>query len=155
MSIDLLASPSTLPGAELLPAVGLGVASHLGVFIHGEWHREAGTLLRLYLLLASLIFFYELIVNDQGRSKALRAGVSIIGCYNAGLFTSMTIYRSFFHCLRDFPGPKLARITKFWHIYQCRGSKNHLVLESLRREYGDYVRTGMSRAMSSLCPLLY
>ncbi|KAL8651746.1 MAG: hypothetical protein Q9210_003077 [Variospora velana] len=54
----------------------------------------------------------------------------------------MTVYRKFFHRLRHFPGPWMAGITKFWHVYHCATSQNHLLLDRLHDEYGQFVRTG-------------
>ena len=60
------------------------------------------------------------------------------------LLTSIAVYRVLFHRLSraGFPGPPLARISKFWHVWACRDSKNHLVLDRLAQVYGDFVRTG-------------
>ncbi|KUI71889.1 Tryprostatin B 6-hydroxylase [Cytospora mali] len=62
--------------------------------------------------------------------------------YCTGLFTSITIYRLYFHRLSSFPGPCIAGFTKFWHVWKCRRGKNHLVIEELRQQYGSIIRTG-------------
>ncbi|KAL9593418.1 MAG: hypothetical protein Q9179_005896 [Wetmoreana sp. 5 TL-2023] len=49
-----------------------------------------------------------------------------------------------FHRLRNFPGPRFAAVSKLWHIWQCRDSRNHLVLEDLRRQYGSFVLTALT-----------
>ncbi|KAL8754101.1 MAG: hypothetical protein Q9184_005223 [Pyrenodesmia sp. 2 TL-2023] len=54
----------------------------------------------------------------------------------------MTVCRRFFHRLRHFPGPWTAGITKFWHVYHCATSQNHLLLDRLHGQYGQFVRTG-------------
>ena len=61
--------------------------------------------------------------------------------YLAFLFTSMSIYRVFFQRLCGFPGPILARASKSWHFAHCLDSKNHILLERLRQQIGDFVRT--------------
>ena len=47
-----------------------------------------------------------------------------------------------FHPLHHFPGPALAKVSKLWNVAHCLGSKNHLLLDGLHKEYGDFVRTG-------------
>lgn len=56
----------------------------------------------------------------------------------------MTIYRLFFHPLRRFPGPVLARVSKLWHVFHCINSRNYLLLDKLHLQYGEFVRTGES-----------
>ena len=58
------------------------------------------------------------------------------------LFSSIIIYRLFFHPLRHFPGSKLAAASKLWHISKCGNGKNFRVLEDTRHQYGQFVRTG-------------
>ncbi|KAF2199990.1 cytochrome P450 monooxygenase-like protein [Delitschia confertaspora ATCC 74209] len=64
------------------------------------------------------------------------------GSYLTSLFASMIIYRLCFHPLKNFPGPKLAAVTKFWHVYRSRNSTNYLVMEEIHKQYGNLVRTG-------------
>ncbi|KAJ5931968.1 hypothetical protein N7516_006457 [Penicillium verrucosum] len=47
-----------------------------------------------------------------------------------------------FHRLKHFPGPKLAAVTKLWHVWKCRDSRGHLVLQEWYEKYGEFVRTG-------------
>ncbi|KAK4200392.1 putative cytochrome P450 E-class, group I [Triangularia verruculosa] len=127
--------PSTVlySGAALL-----GVTSHLAVFIRGEWHMQAPILFWVYNFLIIFIF----IIFQQHRPNPFRATIFIATSYNIGLFTSISVYRLYFHRLRHFPGPKPAAVTKFWHVWQCRHGKNHLVIERLRAKYGTVIRTG-------------
>ncbi|OOF94575.1 hypothetical protein ASPCADRAFT_26369, partial [Aspergillus carbonarius ITEM 5010] len=68
--------------------------------------------------------------------------ISVTTGYLVSLLSSITIYRAFFHPLRHFPGPFGARISKLWHVWQVRDSKNYRVLDNLHTQYGDFVRTG-------------
>ncbi|OQE89490.1 hypothetical protein PENNAL_c0014G05119 [Penicillium nalgiovense] len=54
------------------------------------------------------------------------------------------VYRLIFHRLKYFPGPKLAAVSKLWHVWKCRDSRGHLVLEAWHEKYGEFVRTGPS-----------
>ncbi|OKO95665.1 Tryprostatin B 6-hydroxylase [Penicillium subrubescens] len=60
------------------------------------------------------------------------------------MFTSITIYRLFFHRIGHFPGPRAAAVSKLWSVYKCRDSRNHLFLDGLHKKYGNFVRTGPS-----------
>jgi cytochrome P450 family 628 len=63
----------------------------------------------------------------------------------AGLYSSMPLYRAFFHQLSVYPGPFLARLSNFY-ITAKSVKKLHLfeVVQKLHAQYGDYVRIGTS-----------
>lgn len=145
-----IASPRKM---SILIAAGiLGPLAHWLLFIHGEWHLQAATVVIFHATTICLLLGFG--VQTQG---SLRGGVSITGftllCYLIGLFTSIATYRARFHRLRNFPGPRLAAMSKLWHVWQCRDSRNHLVLERLRQQYGPFVRTGgfLSRCHHPSC----
>jgi tryprostatin B 6-hydroxylase len=119
----------------------LAVASHLALFIRGEWHMKAPLLVKIYSTVTLIIFFAGF-YHGYGAGLSLRYTGAIITSHVAALFTSITIYRKYFHRLRSFPGPWLAGATKFWHVWQCRSGQNHLVIENLREKYGPIIRTG-------------
>ncbi|ESK87846.1 benzoate 4-monooxygenase cytochrome p450 [Moniliophthora roreri MCA 2997] len=58
--------------------------------------------------------------------------------------TSVVVYRSYFHPLRNFPGPKLAAVTEYYQAYFniVKGGEllNHL--RKLHGEYGPVIRIG-------------
>ena len=124
-----------------LSASILGLLAHQLVFIRGEWHLLAPTVFSIHLVLALLFIGAEVQLGSNVSGSNVNALVSV-ACYLISLFTSIAIYRIFFHRLRHFPGPRLAAVSKLWHVWQCRDSRNHLVLERLRQEYGSFVRTG-------------
>ncbi|KAI0110549.1 monooxygenase [Hypoxylon sp. NC0597] len=67
----------------------------------------------------------------------------LISSFNVSLFSSMIIYRVFFHRLRKFPGPLDIKISRFFSA--LRASKHvqyNKELEKLHEEYGDFIRTG-------------
>ncbi|KAI1386119.1 cytochrome P450 [Hypoxylon trugodes] len=124
-----------------LTAVILGVASHLAIFIRGEWHMLAPTLVKIYSVLVFIIFSTLSYVSAD-TAYGRRATALVVASYATGLFTSIILYRKYFHRLRNFPGPTAAGITKLWHVWQCRTGKNYLVIEKLRGKYGPVIRTG-------------
>ncbi|KAF3389296.1 hypothetical protein F1880_003834 [Penicillium rolfsii] len=109
-----------------------GLTMHHAVFIHGEWHVQAPD-----ILIYHLTYFVILLMTFE------HAYCMIVG-YLLALFSSVTIYRVYFHRLSHFPGPKWARVTKIWHAWKSRHRQNFLVLSELHRKYGEFVRTGPS-----------
>ncbi|PSS10965.1 hypothetical protein M430DRAFT_53504 [Amorphotheca resinae ATCC 22711] len=127
-----------------------GLAMHHGFYIHGEWHVQAPAIVVGHSLAFAALFIGSVSSSFAGGTLTLESkfvfrypGFAILG-YLVALFTSITVYRLFFNRLAraGFAGPVGARITKLWHMWACRGSKNHLVLDRLHRKYGDFVRTG-------------
>ncbi len=136
MSNNMMAS---IPLKALAP-FGLGVAVHLGLFIRGEWHLRAPTIFLGHVLVFALLFAKQLV-----SAFSIWYGVALPSLvYLCGLFVSMAVYRLFFHRLRSFPGPRLGALSKLWHVWLCRNSQNHLVLEDWHQKYGTFVRTGQS-----------
>ncbi|KAI0841415.1 benzoate 4-monooxygenase cytochrome P450 [Hypoxylon sp. FL0890] len=123
----------------------LGVSTHHGLFIHGEWHLQAPNILGAYLLIIiSLLFATEQYSYTYSQQLSLIQITIPLMVYSLSLLASISIYRIYFHRLRGFPGPSLASLSKLWHVWKCRDSRNHLVLESWHRKYGTFVRTGPS-----------
>lgn len=126
-----------------LTAAAVGVALHHIVFRKGEWHLQAPAVFTLWLLSYPALFVVELGLGAQNAAASALNTITTLSCLMGAVFASMTVYRLFFHRLRSFPGPKMARVSKLWHSYQCLDGKNHHVLDKLNRQYGDFVRTGM------------
>lgn len=63
--------------------------------------------------------------------------------FNTAIFLSMGIYRFFFHRLRRFPGPPLAKLSRFYSAYKAsQGLKYFKQVGKWNEEYGDFIRTG-------------
>ena len=129
---------------------GIGILSgifiHHGVFIAGEWHVQAPQIVMLHSPLYVFCPIIASIFQSSALDKVFKTLQNWSYGYLLGLASSILLYRSLFHPLvkNGFPGPWYARITKLWHVWACRHSKNHLVLDALRAKYGSFVRTGMS-----------
>jgi len=134
--------------AKFLIACVAGITAHYGLFIREEWHMQAPVVLALHVLLGLLTALFE--VRKIGLSTApfINALLLITG-YVIGLFLSIAAYRlSPYHRLYRFPGPRLAAVSKFWHVWQCRDSRNHELMDRLHKEYeGDFVRIGMIQSL--------
>ncbi|KAI1327022.1 cytochrome P450 [Xylariaceae sp. FL0255] len=130
--------------ATMLPRVMfplfLGVAMHLGMFIRGEWHLHAASIFLSHALVFTVLLAKQLISAPATWYEFVLPFM----VYLCGLFVSIVVYRLYFHRLRSFPGPRLAALSKLWHVWLCRNSQSHLVVDSWRQQYGAFVRTGPS-----------
>ncbi|KAI5124823.1 hypothetical protein M0805_005453 [Coniferiporia weirii] len=63
--------------------------------------------------------------------------------FYASLLSSIVVYRvSFLHPLHAYPGPFLAKISKFYSVWMMAKGKNHIYHKELHDRYGPYVRVG-------------
>ena len=109
---------------------------------------QAPLVFLLHLLFGFLVVSFEFEKHGASPSAFIDSFLIITG-YLFGLFASILLYRtSSFHRLHNFPGPKLAAMSKLWHVWQCRDSRNHELMEFLHEEYGDFVRIGMIKALN-------
>jgi hypothetical protein len=84
----------------------------------------------------------------------LTADASFLGA----LTVSIALYRLFFHPLRKYPGPFLARLSKLWLASVCRDGETLRVVRELHKKYGDIVRIGpneLSFANADAIPIIY
>lgn len=83
------------------------------------------------------------ILSRKEHTSLLRSVLTSIGFHLATLIASTVVYRlSPFHPLARYPGPVLARVTRFWAFSKALGGKHHLMYHQLHEKYGDVVRTG-------------
>lgn len=126
----------------LIPLI-IGIAAHWGVFIRGEWHLKTRAIVFSHALLVTCLVYIFRSTTGCTISEAAYRSLSYFAVYLVSLFGSMVVYRLFFHRLRHLPGPRLAAVTKFWHIFHVRDSRNFAFLDRLHAQYGPIVRTGM------------
>ncbi|GAP88827.1 putative cytochrome P450 [Rosellinia necatrix] len=120
-----------------------GVVSHHGYFIHGEHMLTAYRLVVLALFGPPAAVALLTTLGGWSSSYAVRFTAVSYGAYMTALFTSMLIYRAFFHPLRHFAGPRLARLSQFYHFFHIRAKvDNYRHLDRLHQKYGEYVRVG-------------
>ena len=131
--------------ACILSALG-GVTAHLFVFRVGEHDVSSpsifvGHVIALASVAAASNSLYQVQFGEVARCA---------GFYAAGLYTSMLLYRAFFHRLSGYPGPFLARLSNFY-ITARSVKKLHLFeeVQKLHAQYGDYVRLGTSSSSGS------
>ncbi|KAH8831419.1 cytochrome P450 [Flagelloscypha sp. PMI_526] len=76
-------------------------------------------------------------------TDAIIHSILVAVSFNTGLWTSITLYRLFFHRTRAFPGPWKAKLSRFYAVQIHRdGLQMHLKMKELHHQYGDFVRIG-------------
>ena len=137
-----------MTGITLLQSVavasGLGVLTHLGYFIRGEHHTQG-----IYILTTAALFPWISLYSlwhyaDFSVLRAAAYSFAIEWSFVISLWTSMLVYRIFFHPLKKFPGPLMAKPSKLWHSIQASKLRWYKDAWDLHAQYGEYVRTGMS-----------
>lgn len=136
--MDATKLPSILP----VIAASCGIISHLAYFIRGEHHKQAILFFKLAVLLPStlcvtLVHFFPFTFSQGAQLTG-----SVTAAYLGALWTSMVIYRSFFHRLHRFPGPPLAKVSKFYHFLSILKLDSYRKLEGWHKKYGSFVRIG-------------
>ncbi|KAL2861147.1 uncharacterized protein BJX67DRAFT_314377 [Aspergillus lucknowensis] len=72
-----------------------------------------------------------------------------------GSSAASVLYRAFFHPLRNFPGPPLAKLSALWPSRKnATDSKFHATVDALHEKYGDFVRIPRARSPSAM-PMLF
>ncbi len=125
-----------------LVAATTGVLSHLLYFIRGEHHKNALFLFILSIWLPPLSSLVLVQFLESSFSHAAQLTASFTAAYLGALWTSMIIYRAFFHRLNHFPGPPLAKTSKLYHCFKLSKMDNFRKLTRWHEEYGDFVRIG-------------
>ncbi|KAH8197541.1 hypothetical protein TruAng_008277 [Truncatella angustata] len=125
-----------------LIGAGLGITSHLGYFIRGEFVESAPRLLIVALATPPASVALLTAYTHLSLAGAIKITTIGYGAYSAALVTSMVMYRLFFHPLRHFHGPKFATITQMYHAYQISQGNNYVYLARMHAAYGGFVRIG-------------
>ncbi|POS72648.1 benzoate 4-monooxygenase cytochrome P450 [Diaporthe helianthi] len=134
-------APATI--SQLAVSFAAGVGLHLAIFRHGEWDDDTNTIL---VGAAAGEAFSTLLIHLYF-SKTLNAsmyhGLHWVLAAIVGIYTSMLVYRAFFHRLLRFPGPFTARLSTL-HM-TLRAAKTRQIygyIQDLHKKFGDYVRVG-------------
>ncbi|KAL4738341.1 cytochrome P450 [Aspergillus similis] len=120
----------------------LGAASHQCIR-HGEIDNRLILLSALYLSALGVLCLCYICVFSLNWPRALGGTILAASSFNVGLFASIIVYRAFFHRLRHFPGPWMAKTTRISAVLRAvERTQSHLDLREMHRKYGDFVRTG-------------
>lgn len=121
---------------------GLGIASHLLYFIHGELNKQAGNIV-VFFITAYAALIALCIVLCGTTSQAWLVATALFTAYQIALGSSIAVYRLLLHRSSYFPGPQQAALTKWYGAIVARKTQRyHAELRRLHQTYGDIVRTG-------------
>ncbi|KAJ5741040.1 hypothetical protein N7493_000912 [Penicillium malachiteum] len=121
----------------------LGLASHLFFVRHRNVDRLVGMAFLPYLYTQ-----FGLWILLSIRGDLFQSGIFLVlanTAFYAPLFASISIYRLFFHPLKSFPGPGIARLTTWWGVGKlAAGEQKYRLHHELHRQYGKIVRIAPS-----------
>lgn len=75
--------------------------------------------------------------------------------FNLFLGIQIAFYRTFWHGLREFPGPKLAALTQAWILREAYIGRLRFTMLELSRKYGEWVRIGPNELYTTNLEALY
>jgi hypothetical protein len=128
--------------ANILAAV-VGVLGHVLYFNRGEHHLYSMKYFLAHVSAIGLMLSGPL-VGGQKFEYSCNQVLLLALSYFTGLYSSLFLYRVFFHPLNQFPRPIAARWTSLWFSYQSREGRAHKKVLELHKQYGDFVRIGSS-----------
>lgn len=130
-----------------------GLALHILIFSRGEWDGHARDIVAGSVLLnvGVAAVLHATSLADHWRTS-FRASTTLELTAIAGLFTSMLLYRTFFHVLCKYPGPFAARLSNLHILNLSRRFRLYKELHQLHMQYGDIVRLGKA---SSTVDVMY
>ncbi|KAI1372782.1 putative benzoate 4-monooxygenase cytochrome P450 [Hypoxylon crocopeplum] len=136
LSLEGLASQAVVPGALI------GIIFHLAI---ARRLKVEDFMYQLIAVIPFAIFGIASIYSLVGFPlfDVFTRTCIVASSFNAGLFSSMTIYRLFFHRLRNFPGPIDVKVSRLFSAFRAANSgKYYNEIGQMHEEYGDFVRTG-------------
>ncbi|KAJ8123663.1 hypothetical protein ONZ43_g442 [Nemania bipapillata] len=126
----------------LVPIFVVGVTSHLAFFRVGEHHLYSSR----YVLAAITAFVLSIFIHSyffqlSSRIATFRTLV-IASSYFGGLYSSLVLFRVFFHPLRNFPGPLGCKVSSAWFATYTRKQDAFRQLLKLHQKYGQFLQIG-------------
>jgi tryprostatin B 6-hydroxylase len=128
----------------LLTATAAGASTHLGYFIKGEHHLYGVRYIQTLCLFFVIAVALDVRLFQKAVSTALAEASQLIICFLGGLYSSLLIYRAFFHPLNQFPGPWGNKLGNLWFSAQLGKADAYKKMLALHAEYGPFVRVGSS-----------
>ncbi|KAK7427043.1 hypothetical protein QQZ08_006470 [Neonectria magnoliae] len=118
-----------------------GIVAHLAIRPI-EIDSRAWTLFFSYLgVVTALLLTYAQACGFRFVEALFRTGL-VSSAFNLGLISSILLYRAIFHRLHHFPGPFLAKLSRFYAMKNAINLKANEDIQRLHEQYGDFVRVG-------------
>ena len=127
----------------LLLASGLGIFSHHAYFIRSEHMLNIPPLLSSALLIYLTAIVFQSTVLRNPVVESIIIVTKIYAAFAGGLFSSILVYRAWFHRLHSFPGPPGLKLSQLYHIWCTRRLDRYHWIHRLHKRYGPVVRVGM------------
>ncbi|KAJ6012324.1 hypothetical protein N7522_002679 [Penicillium canescens] len=131
--------------SQALLALGSGVALHHLFYRLSEWDTRSPFLLTSHIsvLVAGSVGIWFLNSQTEVVVSFSPNDFRKFWLYHIlGVYSSMLVYRGFFHRLGKFPGPFFARLSNLYLTIMSSKLSLYKEIGSLHETYGDYVRTG-------------
>lgn len=129
-------------GTTAFVSLLVGVVTHISIRPY-EIDDKAWHMFFAYPIVGSLILAAHVQLAELSIWQAILRTTLISCAFNGGLFGSILIYRAFFHRLQRFPGPFMAKLSRFHAMKNAATScQNNIVVQKLHEQYGDFVRVG-------------
>ncbi|KFA81099.1 hypothetical protein S40288_01033 [Stachybotrys chartarum IBT 40288] len=124
-------------------AIGARILVHQTYFKHGEHHLQAFTYAQIALSAVTVGAGLPLLAKDLVSYTSAEA-LSFIAYFFGGLYSSLVVYRLFYHPLNKFAGSLWARLSSLWLSVQVRNGDGHRQITRLHEQYGEFIRVGSS-----------
>jgi tryprostatin B 6-hydroxylase len=127
-----------------LAATAAGVATHSGYFKRGEHHLYGTRYIQIFMTVFTTAIFLDVRITKKPFGSAFGEVTLLAICYLVGLYTSLLVYRAFFHPLSRFPGPFGNKLGNLWFSSQLINADAYKKVYGLHKKYGSFVRVGSS-----------
>ena len=101
--------------------------------IHPFFKRREPTVAQFFSILFAFsiaVSAYSILNENWGLWSATKLAARVIGCFLGGLCSSVMVYRlSPWHPLANYPGPALAKLSKWYMAYWIGKGDRHLLLQ--------------------------
>ena len=138
--LGLFRQPTENLALSCLIATGFAVSSHLLYYIHDNKVPQTVGILAFHVVSGSLLLIGSVI--GWGLAKGVVHTLAIATSYLVTLYSSIIIYRIFFHPLRHFPGPFPAKISKLYNVWIAKHLHIHQT-EWVERYGSSIIRIGI------------